>query len=192
MVKFTVYLLFCLWLSNLANAFQTTRIALGANKHGHCSSSSICWMALMEDGSGGKSRRDVLTSVGTAAAMTALATTQGLLGSPSVVQAAEQVAIPTVAVAVAATSTAALTSAGRIQLPPMGLGAWAWGDSLFWGYDQKNDEELRKVFDYAIQNSKSSTTLLDTAEVYGLGRSEKLSKSCGYEWDVFTRNKGAA
>lgn len=40
--------------------------------------------------------------------------------------------------------------------------------------DAKNDEELRKVFDYAIQNSKSPTTLLDTAEIYGLGRSENL------------------
>jgi pyridoxine 4-dehydrogenase len=40
--------------------------------------------------------------------------------------------------------------------------------------DSKNDEELHKVFDYAIQNSKSPTTLLDTAELYGLGRSETL------------------
>jgi hypothetical protein len=132
-------------------------------------------MAPVESGSGGTSRRDVLTSVGTVAAMTTIATAQGLLlggGSTSMVQAAEEVAT---------TTTALTTSAGRIALPPMGLGAWAWGDSLFWGYDQKNDEELRKVFDYAIENSKSSTTLLDTAEVYGLGRSEKLSKSFGYQ-----------
>jgi hypothetical protein len=156
-------------------------------------------MAPVEGESAGTSRRDALTSVGTAAAITALATTQGLLfaGSTSVVQAAEEVAASVVAVgdttatiaAAAATTTTAtttaLTSAGRIALPPMGLGAWAWGDSLFWGYDQKNDEELRKVFDYAIENSKTSTTLLDTAEVYGLGRSEKLSKSFGYR----TRNK---
>jgi pyridoxine 4-dehydrogenase len=40
--------------------------------------------------------------------------------------------------------------------------------------DAKNDDELRKVFDYAITNSKSPTTLLDTAEIYGLGRSETL------------------
>ncbi len=38
--------------------------------------------------------------------------------------------------------------------------------------DKKNDEELRKVFDYAVQSN--SVTLLDTAEVYGLGRSETL------------------
>jgi pyridoxine 4-dehydrogenase len=63
---------------------------------------------------------------------------------------------------------------GQIDLPPMGLGAWAWGDALFWGYDKKEDDVLNRVFDYAIQNSKSATTLLDTAEIYGFGRSEKL------------------
>jgi hypothetical protein len=31
-----------------------------------------------------------------------------------------------------------------------GLGAWAWGDALFWGYRPSEDEELKKVFDYAV------------------------------------------
>ena len=64
--------------------------------------------------------------------------------------------------------------AGQIELPPLGLGAWAWGDPLFWGYDRKNDNELKQVFDYAVRESKSRRTLLDTAELYGLGRSEEL------------------
>ena len=72
---------------------------------------------------------------------------------------------------------------GSIDLPPMGLGAWAWGDPIFWGYNPSQDEELRKVFDYAVANSKSGRTLFDTAELYGLGRSESLlgsfSKNCG-------------
>ena len=25
----------------------------------------------------------------------------------------------------------------QLTLPPIGVGAWAWGDSVFWGYDQK-------------------------------------------------------
>lgn len=79
------------------------------------------------------------------------------------------VSFPAVSHAVTDTSLA-----GNIDLPPLGLGAWAWGDSLFWGYDKKNDNELKVVFDYAIENSKTPTTLLDTAEVYGFGRSEKL------------------
>jgi pyridoxine 4-dehydrogenase len=61
-----------------------------------------------------------------------------------------------------------------IQLPPLGLGAWAWGDSFFWGYNPKNDDELQRVFDYAVANSKTSSILFDTAELYGFGRSESL------------------
>lgn len=90
--------------------------------------------------------------------------------------------------AVAATASAAVATslpvpvvaaptaaAGQIDLPPIGLGAWAWGDSLFWKYDKKNDDTLEQVFDYAVTQSKFSTTLLDTAEIYGLGgRSETL------------------
>jgi len=63
-----------------------------------------------------------------------------------------------------------------INLPPIGLGAWAWGDSLFWGYDPKNDDELRQVYDYATSRKGSTEpgVLFDTAEVYGFGVSEKL------------------
>jgi len=59
-----------------------------------------------------------------------------------------------------------------IDLPPIGLGAWSWGDSLFWGYDPKNDNELKEVFNYAVK--KTNPVLLDTAEIYGFGRSETL------------------
>ena len=70
-----------------------------------------------------------------------------------------------------------------IKLPPMGLGAWAWGDSIFWGYDKNNDDELKKVFDYAFQNSKSPTALLDTAKIYGFDRSEKLIREFSKDYD---------
>jgi hypothetical protein len=36
-------------------------------------------------------------------------------------------------------------SNGQVSFPPMGLGAWAWGDALFWGYRPSEDEELAKV-----------------------------------------------
>jgi len=58
-----------------------------------------------------------------------------------------------------------------ITLPPMGLGAWAWGDSLFWGYSPKEDGDLKQVFDYAVSKELA---FFDTAELYGLGRSESL------------------
>ena len=27
--------------------------------------------------------------------------------------------------------------ASQLALPPIGIGAWAWGDNIFWGYDKK-------------------------------------------------------
>jgi pyridoxine 4-dehydrogenase len=50
-------------------------------------------------------------------------------------------------------------------------GAWAWGDSIFWGYDPKQDNDLKEVFDYAVSKNLA---FFDTAELYGLGRSETL------------------
>lgn len=60
---------------------------------------------------------------------------------------------------------------GKVSLPPMGTGAWAWGDSLFWGYRKQEDEELARVFSTAVAKGAG---FFDTAEVYGLGRSESL------------------
>jgi aryl-alcohol dehydrogenase-like predicted oxidoreductase len=59
-----------------------------------------------------------------------------------------------------------------LQLPTMGLGTWAWGDKLFWNYGSDyGDVELRSAFQAAIS---AGITLFDTAEVYGLGKSEEL------------------
>ena len=30
-----------------------------------------------------------------------------------------------------------VTAPNQLALPPIGIGAWAWGDSIFWGYDKK-------------------------------------------------------
>ena len=68
-------------------------------------------------------------------------------------------------------ATAATAAASPLKLPSFGVGAWAWGDSLFWTYEKKEDAALRDVFDYVVE---SGVTLFDTAEVYGLGRSETL------------------
>lgn len=35
----------------------------------------------------------------------------------------------------------------QVDLGKIGIGAWAWGDTLFWGYDQKLDNELRDAFE---------------------------------------------
>lgn len=60
----------------------------------------------------------------------------------------------------------------NVTTAPLGIGAWAWGDKLFWNYGKDYDEtQLREAFNAAID---SGITLFDTAEIYGTGDSEKL------------------
>ena len=42
---------------------------------------------------------------------------------------------------------------------------------MFWGYNPKNDDDLKEVFDYALSRNLA---FFDTAELYGIGRSESL------------------
>jgi aryl-alcohol dehydrogenase-like predicted oxidoreductase len=62
-----------------------------------------------------------------------------------------------------------------IQVPPMGVGLWAWGDSSVWGYksyDQSlGDESMKEAFHASTQ---SGVNFFDTAEVYGRGLSEQF------------------
>lgn len=54
----------------------------------------------------------------------------------------------------------------------LGIGTWAWGDRLFWSYGKDYDEaQLKAAFTAAIAGG---VTLFDTAEIYGLGESERL------------------
>ena len=63
-------------------------------------------------------------------------------------------------------------SLNNISLPTLGIGTWAWGDSLFWGYGSDyGEKEVQNAFDAAIAGGAS---FFDTAEVYGLGESERL------------------
>ena len=54
----------------------------------------------------------------------------------------------------------------------MGLGAWQWGDRLVWGYGQTHtDKDIREAFDASLN---LGVRLVDTAEIYGSGYSERL------------------
>ncbi len=54
----------------------------------------------------------------------------------------------------------------------IGIGTWAWGDRLYWGYGKDyTDSEVRQAFSTCVANG---ITFFDTAEVYGQGRSEHL------------------
>lgn len=57
-------------------------------------------------------------------------------------------------------------------VPALGIGTWAWGDSLFWDYGKAyGDSDLGEAFETSLS---AGLTLFDTAEVYGLGQSERL------------------
>ena len=53
-----------------------------------------------------------------------------------------------------------------------GVGAWAWGDRLFWGYGRAyQDDDLQEAFQASLA---AGITFFDTAEAYGTGKSELL------------------
>ncbi|KAI5657572.1 hypothetical protein M9H77_26365 [Catharanthus roseus] len=64
---------------------------------------------------------------------------------------------------------------GPLTVSPMGFGTWAWGNQLLWGYQESMDDELRQIFNLAVENG---INLFDTADSYGTGKlngqSEKL------------------
>lgn len=58
------------------------------------------------------------------------------------------------------------------KVAPIGIGTWAWGDNLFWSYGKDYGEaELQAAYDASLA---AGLTFIDTAEIYGMGRSESL------------------
>jgi aryl-alcohol dehydrogenase-like predicted oxidoreductase len=58
------------------------------------------------------------------------------------------------------------------MVPQLGIGAWSWGDQMFWGYGKGYDEaDIRAAFNACM---KAGINFIDTAEVYGSGNSERL------------------
>jgi aryl-alcohol dehydrogenase-like predicted oxidoreductase len=63
--------------------------------------------------------------------------------------------------------------ASELSISRLGIGTWAWGDKFFWGYGRGdyNDDDLRAAFDETLA---ANINWFDTAEIYGLGRSERF------------------
>ncbi len=60
----------------------------------------------------------------------------------------------------------------EIRISPLGIGTWAWGDRLFWGYGRGyTDADLQAAFGTSLE---AGINFFDTAEVYGRGQSERL------------------
>jgi aryl-alcohol dehydrogenase-like predicted oxidoreductase len=69
-------------------------------------------------------------------------------------------------------------SAGATESPKflheieMGLGAWSWGDRIVWNYGRGyTDVDIEQAF---LVTLEAGINFIDTAEVYGQGRSERL------------------
>jgi aryl-alcohol dehydrogenase-like predicted oxidoreductase len=59
-----------------------------------------------------------------------------------------------------------------VRITPLGMGAWQWGDKFMWGYGRGyTDSDLKTAFEETL---KAGVNWVDTAEVYGMGTSEKL------------------
>jgi aryl-alcohol dehydrogenase-like predicted oxidoreductase len=62
--------------------------------------------------------------------------------------------------------------ASDLRVAPLGVGTWAWGDRLMWGYGRDYQHtDVAAAFEASIA---AGITLFDTAEIYGRGASEHL------------------
>src|SRR5512144_957433 len=59
-----------------------------------------------------------------------------------------------------------------LRVTPLGLGIWQWGDKMMWNYGQGYDEaDLKPVYEATLA---AGINFIDTAEIYGRGRSERV------------------
>ncbi|KAK8864381.1 hypothetical protein IAR55_001629 [Kwoniella newhampshirensis] len=59
---------------------------------------------------------------------------------------------------------------GGMQVPPMAIGTWSWGDKL-WGYKPEDLGDIKAAWHASLA---AGLTFYDTAEVYGMGESERI------------------
>jgi aryl-alcohol dehydrogenase-like predicted oxidoreductase len=59
-----------------------------------------------------------------------------------------------------------------LEVVPLGVGCWAWGDKRYWRYEEEHG--ARDIVDAFGACLAAGLDLFDTAEAYGAGRGEKL------------------
>jgi aryl-alcohol dehydrogenase-like predicted oxidoreductase len=63
-----------------------------------------------------------------------------------------------------------------LRVAPLGVGAWQWGDTMTWGFGRGYDRSDAEAAFFASVNA--GITLVDTAEIYGGGMSERIVGEC--------------
>ena len=59
-------------------------------------------------------------------------------------------ALPALAANAASATGDRVRLAGGLEVSPLGVGAWAWGDRLFWGYDDSQEAAAQQAFNLRI------------------------------------------
>src|SRR5918997_5183426 len=73
---------------------------------------------------------------------------------------------------VALQSELSIGLADELNVAPLGVGAWAWGTTRLWGYGKEYDRsDVGRAFRASMAEG---VTLVDTAEMYGNGASERI------------------
>jgi aryl-alcohol dehydrogenase-like predicted oxidoreductase len=63
-----------------------------------------------------------------------------------------------------------------LRVAPLGVGAWQWGDTVTWGFGKGYSQaDAEAAFDASVN---AGITLVDTAEIYGGGTSERIVGEC--------------
>lgn len=60
----------------------------------------------------------------------------------------------------------------ELQISPMGIGTWAWGDRFFWAYgDTHSVDDVEATFKFCLE---AGFNFFDTASIYGFGQNERV------------------
>jgi len=63
-----------------------------------------------------------------------------------------------------------LMLAGIVNIPPIAIGTWSWGDTDVWAWGPESEQKAKEAFDTSV---RAGINFFDTAEVYGKGESER-------------------
>ncbi|KAG1143486.1 hypothetical protein G6F37_007511 [Rhizopus arrhizus] len=71
------------------------------------------------------------------------------------------------------TAETKLKLGGVVDVPPIAIGCWQWGDKTVWNWTPEAEKDAKEAFDTAFE---LNIPFYDSAEVYGDGESEKEIK----------------